>query len=295
VALAGGNIPVGAQGAPSSLSTQHSVLGASPTQHSVLGAEHSALRPHHDKIALVTGGATGIGAAIVERLAADGASVACCYNKSRAAAEALAQRLAAQGEQIFLTRMDVSKSSEVKAGVEGICRHYGAPITILVNCAGDQIATAPVETMAEDLWDLVLATNLKGAFLCAKYCIPGMKTATGGRIINISSISARSGGGPGAAHYAASKAGLEALTRALAKELAPSAITVNAVAPGVIYTAIHERFNTPESLERLRLTIPLARIGIPADVAGVVSFLASGDASYITGEIIAVNGGQRMD
>jgi 3-oxoacyl-[acyl-carrier protein] reductase len=244
---------------------------------------------------MVTGGATGIGAAIVERLAADGARVACCYNKSRGAAQALAQRLAQGGGQVLPVKIDVTDSSEVRAGVELICTHYGAPVSILVNCAGDIIATAPVEQMAEELWDKALATNLKGAFLCAKYCIPGMKTAPGGRIINISSISARSGGGPGAAHYAASKAGLEALTRALAKELAPFGMTVNAVAPGVVYTPIHERFNTPESLEKLRQTIPLARIGSPAEVAGVVSFLASSDASYITGEIIAVNGGMRMD
>jgi 3-oxoacyl-[acyl-carrier protein] reductase len=116
-----------------------------------------------------------------------------------------------------------------------------------------------------------------------------------GRIINITSISARSGGGPGAAPYAAGKAGLEALTRAMAKELAPFNITVNAVAPEVIDTAIHERFNTPESLEKLRQIIPLARLGLPEEVARVVAFLASDDASYITGETIAVNGGLRMD
>jgi len=247
------------------------------------------------RVAMVTGGGTGIGAAIVERLVADGARVACCYHKSREAAEALAQMLAAKGGEVLPTKVDVSSSTEVKSAVEAITAHFGAPVSILVNCAGDIIATAPIEQMPEELWDKVMATNLKGAFMCARYCIPGMKTVPGGRIINISSISARSGGGPGAAHYAVSKAGLEALTRALAKELAPFNVTVNAVAPGVVYTPIHERFNTPESLEKLRQSIPLARVGSPAEVAGVVSFLASEDASYITGEIIAVNGGMRMD
>lgn len=247
------------------------------------------------RVAMVTGGGTGIGAAIVERLVADGARVACCYNKSRGPAEALSQALAEKGGQVLLTKVDVSSSTEVKSAVEAIVQHYGAPISILVNCAGDIIATGSTEEMSEELWDKVLATNLKGAWLCAKYCIPGMKTLPEARIINISSMSAHTGGGPGAAHYAASKGGMEALNRALAKELAPFHITVNAVSPGVIYTPIHERFNTPESLEKLRQTIPLQRIGSPADIAGAVAFLASADAAYITGEVIAVNGGMRMD
>jgi 3-oxoacyl-[acyl-carrier protein] reductase len=250
---------------------------------------------HDNKVAMVTGGATGIGAAIVERLVSEGARVGCCYFKSRAGAEALVQKLGTHSGQVFLVKADVSSSADIKAAVESISAHFGAPIDILVNCAGDIIATSSIEEMPEELWNKVLATNLTGALLCAKYCIPGMKTRPGGRIVNISSISARSGGGPGAAPYAVSKAGLESLTRALAKELAPFNITVNAVSPGVVYTPIHERFNTPESLEKLRLTIPLQRLGDPAEVAGVVSFLASADASYITGEVIAVNGGQRMD
>jgi 3-oxoacyl-[acyl-carrier protein] reductase len=122
-----------------------------------------------------------------------------------------------------------------------------------------------------------------------------MKALGRGRIINITSISARTGGGSGSAHYVASKAGLEGFTRSLAKELAPFNITVNGVAPGLVHTPIHERINTPESLERLRQTIPLLRIGKPDELAQVVTFLASEDASFVTGEIVAVNGGLRMD
>ena len=246
-------------------------------------------------IAMVTGGATGIGAAIVERLADMGASVACCYHTSRAAAETLASNLKEQGRDVYLVKVDVTRSREVEAAADSIQTLFERPITILVNNAGDMIGTSPLDEMEEALWDKVIDVNLKGAFLCAKQCIPGMKASNGGRIINITSISARSGGGPGAAPYAAGKAGLEALTRAMAKELAPFNITVNAVAPGVIDTAIHERFNTPESLEKLRQMIPLARLGLPKEVARVVSFLASDDASYITGETIAVNGGLRVD
>jgi 3-oxoacyl-[acyl-carrier protein] reductase len=246
-------------------------------------------------IAMVTGGATGIGAATVERLATLGADVACCYNKSREGAEALAEKLKGQGSSVFPVKVDVTSSKEVEAGVAAATAHFGGPITILINNAGDNIRPTPLDEMDEETWDLVIDINLKGAFLCAKYCIPGMKKAEGGRIINITSISARTGGGPGSAHYVASKGGLEALTRAMALELAPYNITVNGVAPGVIDTPIHQRTNTPEVLERLRQVIPLARIGAPDEVARVISFLASDDASYITGEIVAVNGGKRLD
>ena len=244
---------------------------------------------------MVTGGATGIGAAIVEELAGLGADVACCYNQSQAAARALAGMLAGDGQSVFPIKVDVAISQEIKSAVDTITEHFGRAITLLVNNAGDIIGTAPTEMMDEALWDRVMAVNLKGPFLCAKYCIPGMKAAGSGHMINISSISARTGGGAGAAHYVASKGGLEALTRALAKELAPFSINVNTVAPGDIYTRMHERYNTPENLERMREMIPQGRLGNPEEVAKVVAFLVSDAASYITGEIVAVNGGKRMD
>ena len=247
------------------------------------------------QMAFVTGGATGIGAAIVERLASQGAVVACCYNKSGAGAKALAARLRERGLEVLPVRADLTESEQVQAAIETAMEHFGCPVNVLVNNAGDNLDPTPVESMDEALWRRVIGINLTGPFLCAKYAIPGMKAVGGGRIINITSISARTGGGPGSAHYVASKAGLEGLTRALAKELAPFNITVNGIAPGLIYTPIHERINTPESLERLRQNIPLARLGMPDEVAQVVAFLASEAGSFITGEIIAVNGGMRMD
>jgi 3-oxoacyl-[acyl-carrier protein] reductase len=247
------------------------------------------------KVAMVTGGGTGIGAAIVEHLAVLGARVACVYNKSRDSADALASRLTAQGRAVFTVKMDVSQEDEVRRGIDEVVRHFGMPVQILVNNAGDNINPTPVDQMDKSIWDLVIGINLTGAFLCAKNCIPAMKSNRNGRIVNISSISARTGGGPGSAHYVASKAGLEGLTRSLAKEMAPYGVTVNAVAPGLIYTPIHERTNTPESLEKLRQMVPLGRIGAAEETARVVGFLASEAASYITGEVVAVNGGMRMD
>ncbi len=198
-----------------------------------------------DRIAVVTGGGTGIGAAIVERLAELGAAVACCYNKSAAAAQTLASRLDPGGKRVLPVKIDVTDRYQVRDGIRCVTEHFGHPPDILINNAGDNIDPAPVETMDEQTWDTVIATNLTGAFLCAKHCIPGMKASGGGMIVNISSISAHTGGGPGSTHYVASKGGLEAFTRALAKELAPFNIRVNAVAPGVIFTPIHERTNTP--------------------------------------------------
>ena len=247
------------------------------------------------QLVFVTGGATGIGAAIVERFATLGADVACCYHNSRAGAEALAARLHGRALSVFPVQADVSHGKEVRTAIEAAVADFSRPVGILVNNAGDNIEPQPVESMPEELWDQVLGINLTGPFLLAKYCIPGMKALGGGRIINVTSISARTGGGPGSAHYVASKAGLEGFTRSLAKELAPFNITVNGVAPGLVYTPIHERINTPESLERLRQNIPLLRIGKADEVARVVTFLASEDASFMTGEIVAVNGGMRMD
>jgi 3-oxoacyl-[acyl-carrier protein] reductase len=244
---------------------------------------------------MITGGATGLGAAMVGRFAMLGADVACCYHKSRAGADALAVKLREMGVEIFPVQVDVADSAQVREAVAAIAEHFGRPVSILVNNAGDNISPAPIDEMEEETWDRVIDVNLKGAFLCAKYCIPAMKAAKAGRVINITSISGRSGGGPGGAHYAASKGGLEAFTRALAKELAPFGVTANGVAPGVVYTPLHERTNTPESLERLRQNIPLLRLGAPVDVAALVTFLASPEAGYITGENIAVNGGLRMD
>jgi 3-oxoacyl-[acyl-carrier protein] reductase len=249
----------------------------------------------YGRIAIVTGGATGIGAAIVNQLVCDGAKVACCYNKSKNNAQTLERELKKKGfDNILIIKMDVTDIKEIESKIESIAKYFGHYIDILVNNAGAVFGNAPIDELKVETWDKIMTINLRSIFLCSRYCIPAMKKQKRGTIVNISSISAKSGGGPGASHYAASKGGVEAFTRALAKELGLFNITVNAVAPGVISTPIHERTNTLETLERVRKTIPLLRLGNPEEVARVVSFLCSDDASYITGEVIDINGGMRM-
>jgi 3-oxoacyl-[acyl-carrier protein] reductase len=247
------------------------------------------------QIALVTGGATGIGAAIVERLAECGARVGYTYRESRKEAELLREGLNRDGERVFSVKVDICDSQQVKAGVDAIIGHFGQPVSILVNNAGDIVKTVTIEEMPEELWDRIIDVNLKGAFLCSKYCIPGMRQRKYGRIVNISSLAARAGGGPGSIPYAIAKGGVETFSRGLAKELGPHHITVNTVAPGVIYTRILERYDVVGDHEEFRKRSPLSRIGNPDEVAAAVVFLASPDASYITGEIISVNGGVRFD
>ena len=247
------------------------------------------------KYALVTGGATGIGAGIVERLASLDARVACAYNSSQKDAAALAAKLKELGKDILTVKLDVARREEIEPTIRSISEHFGHSIDILVNNAGIAIDPMPVETMSIEVWEKIIAVNLTGAFLCTKYCIPGMKKTGWGRIINMSSVAARTGGGPGCAHYAATKGGLESLTWALARELGPFKITVNAVAPGCIDTRMLRELNGPEVLERVRKMLPLSWLGSPEDVAKAIAFLVSEEASYITGAVIPLNGGMRFD
>jgi 3-oxoacyl-[acyl-carrier protein] reductase len=171
---------------------------------------------------------------------------------------------------------------------------YGR-LDVLVNNAGSLIERRKLEEMTEDLWDRVMDVNLKSVFLCSKAVLPAMKRQGRGRIINMTSVAARNGGGPGSAAYATAKGGVSTLTRAMAKELVGEGILVNGVAPGIITTPFHERFTPPEMRERMTAGVPIGREGTPEEVAGAVVFLASPAADYLVGEIIEVNGGQLMD
>ncbi len=239
------------------------------------------------KNALVTGGSRGIGRAICLRLAEEGAHIVINYASNEDAAKDVLTLIEAQGGSGSLLPFDVSDASSVKEKISGFIKENG-PIQILVNNAGIT-RDALVARMKEADWDKVISVNLKGAFNCVQACAMAMMKARWGRIINIGSVVGTSGN-PGQANYAAAKAGLQGFTKTVAKEMATRGITVNLVAPGFIETDMTAVL--PEKIkERLLGEIPLGRMGQPQEVAAAVAFLASEDASYITGHTLHVNGG----
>jgi len=243
-----------------------------------------------DKVALVTGGAQGIGQAIAKELAVQGADLAIAdVNLERA--EATAQALASEtGRQVLALKMDVSNYADVEEGIKKIIDKYSR-LDILVNNAG-VTRDGLMMRMSDADWDLVLAINLKGTFNCTKAaCRPMMKQKYG-RIVNIASVVGLMGNA-GQANYSASKAGVIGLTKTSAKELASRNITVNAVAPGFIKTAMTDKL-TEDQKQAMQKLIPLGELGLPEDVARAVAFLASDDASYITGQVLPVDGGMVM-
>jgi 3-oxoacyl-[acyl-carrier protein] reductase len=247
-----------------------------------------------EEVAWVTGSSTGIGAATAVALAEAGCRVAVHYNRSEGEARELVERISSSGGEAMLVGGDVADACEVERVAGEIEERYGR-LDVLVNNAGSLIERRKLEDMTEDLWDRVMDVNLKSVFLCSKAVLPAMKRQGRGRIINMTSVAARNGGGPGSAAYATAKGGVSTLTRAMAKELVGEGILVNGVAPGIITTPFHERFTPPEMRERMTAGIPIGREGTPEEVARAVVFLASPAADYLVGEIIEVNGGQLMD
>jgi 3-oxoacyl-[acyl-carrier protein] reductase len=240
------------------------------------------------KIAIVTGASRGIGQAIAEELAAEGAAVVVNYQSSAAAAEEVVSGITARGGQAIAVQADVSDLAAAGQLVKTAIDTYGH-IDIIVNNAGTTRDTLLL-SMKEDQWDAVIDTNLKSVFnICKAAARPMVRRKQGGRIINISSVSGVIGQ-PGQTNYAASKAGVIGFSKSLAKELGSRGITVNVVAPGFVPTAL--TMDLPEDLvQRTIEFISLGRWGEPQEIAYVVAFLASDKASYITGEVIRVDGG----
>ncbi|MFN2292541.1 MAG: SDR family NAD(P)-dependent oxidoreductase [Anaerolineae bacterium] len=244
-----------------------------------------------DKVALVTGAGRGIGLAIARAFAAEGVRVALCDVSAPLLDDALLQ-IEALGGQALAFPMDVTSKEQIDRVVAEVIARWGS-LDILVNNAGIY-EVLPVEEISEAQWDRVLAVNLKGAFLCCQAVIPAMKARCSGRIVNVASSAGKTGGTLAGAHYSASKAGLINLTKQLARELGPLGITVNAVAPGRIDTPMIHTVSDAENDAFVQRT-PLGRLGMPEDVADAVVFLASERASFITGEILDVNGGLLID
>lgn len=244
------------------------------------------------RVALVTGASRGIGRAIARTLAERGALVAVNYAAREDAARSLCEEIAGAGGKAIAVGFDVSDAAAVDAGVQQVARELGG-LHVLVNNAGISIDALLLRAAEADL-QRVLDVNLKGAFLCCKAAARHLlKAKADGRIINISSVIGEQGNA-GQAMYAAAKAGLLGLTKSLARELAGRGVTVNAVAPGFFDTDMTTASIQAEAREALLKQIPLARIGRPEEVAEAVAFLAAPAAAYITGHVLAINGGLHM-
>jgi 2-deoxy-D-gluconate 3-dehydrogenase len=241
------------------------------------------------KVALVTGGSRGLGKAIALAMAEKGAEVAICGRKQDNLSRAV-EDFREAGFEVMARMANVGDSGQVAAVFEGIDERFGK-LDILVNNVGMNILTPSVSDADEKLWDKIIATNLKGTFLASAQAVKLMRKAGGGKIINISSIAARKAS-IGMGIYCVAKAGVEMLTKVLAKELAQDGINVNAVAPCVVRTQFSQPFWSDESLlKEITTSIPKGRIAEPDDVLGTVLFLASGLSDFVTGEVITVDGG----
>jgi len=244
------------------------------------------------RTAVVTGGASGIGLAIARRLASDGAAVA-IFDRNREAAAEAAQKIEAAGGRAIGVAVDVSDRSQVDAGVADVHARLGQ-VTILVNNAGLDGFDAFLSISAET-WNRIIAVNLTGTFHCCQAIVPDMIDEGWGRIVNISSSSAQ-GGQPLMTHYVASKAGVIGLTKALALELGPKGITVNTIPPGFIDTPMLRKSEAKgrlgKGVEHHAQRTPVRRAGRPEDIAAMCAFLVGDEASYVTGQVMGVNGGR---
>ena len=247
-----------------------------------------------DTVALVTGGGAGIGRAAALQLAARGADVAIHYHRSEEGARETARQVEALGRRSTVFAGDLTRREDARSLVASVVERLGR-IDVLVNNAGDLVERRPLLEMTETLWRQVLDLNLGSALFVTQAAVPGMVERGRGVVVNVSSLAAHNGGGPGALAYAAAKGGLISLTKAMAKELAPKGVRVNCVSPGLIgQTAFHGRFTAPEAFAAIEKTIPLGRGGTPEEVGRVIAFLAGPDAAYLVGETVEINGGMFM-
>jgi 3-oxoacyl-[acyl-carrier protein] reductase len=248
------------------------------------------------EVALVTGATRNIGAATAARLAAQGAAVAVNYHseETRDDANALVARIAGFGGRAMAVAADVADEAQVAAMITAVSEALGGPTVLVNNAAASVAGAAPWYELKPEKWDHVMRTNVTGAFLCARAVYPLMKGRGRGRIINMGSVRSLLGR-PGNAHYTASKSALEGMGRVLAREMGPDGITVNTIVVGAIRTPAEAEYGDAAELDRRLLEYQsIKRRGEPSDIAGVVAFLASSDADFITGQSITVDGGWVM-
>jgi len=241
------------------------------------------------KVAVVTGGARDIGRAISLKLAAAGAMVAINYFDNPEDAGYTLELIEKSGGRAIIVQGDMTSEEDVKKLVDECCEAFGDRVDILVNVAGGLVARKTVEEMDISFWDFLMNVNAKTVFLATREVSPRMKN--GGSIINFSSQAARDGGGPGASAYATAKAAVMTFTRAMAKELGPKNIRVNALCPGMIATSFHDKFTKDEVRAKVSASTPLRREGRAEEIADLVAYLASDESSFVTGTNIDINGG----
>jgi len=244
------------------------------------------------KVVIVTGSSSGIGKAAAMEFARAGAKVTVHYNSNQSGADQVVQAIRDLGGQAIAAGGDLTEQENVDRLVSETVVAFGT-VDILVNNAGTLVERKHIADMSKELWNRVMDVNMTSTFMCTNAVIPHLKP--GGRIINISSVAGRNGGGLGAGHYAAAKAAAIAFTKNLAKEMAPQNVTVNSVAPGVITTPYHDQYSSDEMRKKFAGNTPLQREGTPEEVAYGILFLASEQASFITGETLEINGGIWMD
>jgi 3-oxoacyl-[acyl-carrier protein] reductase len=248
----------------------------------------------HGKRVLITGASAGIGAAVAKGFAAQGAHVAVHGNRSLEAAEQVAADIRGAGGSALVVAADLGLPGGGGAVVRDAAERLGG-LDVLVNNAGTTFGRRRIEDLPDDAYDQMLDLNLRAMYDATRAAIPLLRAAGGGAIISTTSVAARNGGGPGFGLYAAAKAAVSNLTRAVAKELAADAIRVNAVAPGIIWTRIHAEHSPPEMVKAMVSAIPMGRVGSVEECVGAYLFLASTVlAGFVTGQVIEVNGGQTM-
>ncbi len=241
------------------------------------------------RVAIVTGGGRGIGRAIAERAASDGATVVIADLDDQAAAESVAA-IEAAGGRASAIHVDVTRPEDAATMADATTRAFGR-VDILVNNAG-LLRSTPAAEVSADEWRLVVDANLTGSFLCAQAAFQALRDSGHGRIVNVASMAGRATSTLGGVHYTAAKAGILGLTRHLAREWARDRITVNAISPGIVDTPMVRGSTGPERLEQVIAAIPMARLARPDEIAALVCFLASDEAAYITGANVDIHGGE---